>query len=144
MIRLAIKFGLVGVVGFVVDSIVLMVMIEFGLDPYSGRAVSFMVAVTTTWLLNRSFTFRDRDPRLLGQWIKFASVNSLGGAVNYGTYAVLVANVQLFAAWPVLGVVVGSLAGMVFNLYLSKRYVFSEANKSPSVSEPVAPAVSSD
>jgi putative flippase GtrA len=144
MIRLAIRFGLVGVVGFVVDSSVLMVMIEFGLDPYSGRAVSFMVAVTTTWLLNRSFTFRDRDPRLLGQWIKFASVNSLGGAVNYATYAVLVANVQLFAAWPVLGVVVGSLAGMIFNLYLSKRYVFSEANKSSSVSESVAPSVSSE
>ncbi len=128
MIRLAVKFGLVGAVGFVVDSAVLMAVIASGLDPYTGRAVSFMVAVTTTWRLNRSFTFRDRDPRLLGQWVKFATVNSIGGAVNYATYAVLVSETQIVATWPVLGVVAGSLAGMVFNLYLSKRFVFGHAD----------------
>lgn len=140
MIGLAFKFGLVGVVGFVVDSLVLMAVMAAGLDPYSGRAVSFTAAVTTTWLLNRSFTFQDRSPGLFRQWLRFASVNSFGGVVNYLTYAVLVSEVAIFARWPVLGVVVGSLAGMAFNLYGSKRFVFHRKEREAAAHMPAPEA----
>src|SRR3954469_10325600 len=48
-VRLAIellRFGVVGVVGFVVDAAVLIAGIALGLGPWFGRALSYLVAAT--------------------------------------------------------------------------------------------------
>jgi len=82
-----IKFGIVGVIGFVVDAGVLtLCMQSFGMGPYEGRGVSFLIAVTTTWLCNRLFTFRGHESgdTLARQWAKFAVVGCGGFALNYG------------------------------------------------------------
>jgi len=124
--RQFLRFSLIGVVGFVVDSAVLMLAMKaLGLDPYSGRVVSFFVAATATWSLNRRFTFTvvDRRP-LVVQWFRFVGANAVGGAVNYGIYAVLVTFVPLITKHPVLGVAVGAVAGLVFNFSISKFWVF--------------------
>ena len=121
-----IKFGLVGVVGFLVDAGVLrFCMTELGMGPYAGRIVSFMAAVTATWLCNRHFTFRGQGSgSTRAQWARFVAV-CLGGFVfNYGAYALLIATQPVVAAYPVLGVAAGSLAGMFFNFFASRRLVF--------------------
>jgi putative flippase GtrA len=122
----AIRFGAVGTVGFLVDAGVLwLAMRLLDADPYSGRALSFFVAVSTTFALNRSFTFRDRRrDRLSRRWAGFVAVNGVGGVINYTTYALLIATVGAVAAYPVLGVAAGSLAGFAFNFTLSRRFVF--------------------
>lgn len=124
-----IRFGAVGTVGFLVDAGVLwLAMTMLGADPYAGRAFSFLVAATTTFALNRTFTFRDRRRHNLSRrWAGFLAVNGVGGAVNYTTYAILVATVGIIADYPVLGVAAGSLAGFGFNFVLSKRLVFAGA-----------------
>ena len=53
-------------------------------------------------------------------------VNLVGFTFNYGTYAVLIALVPIVAANPVLGVAAGSLAGLVGNFVLSRRFVFGQ------------------
>jgi putative flippase GtrA len=75
------------------------------------------------------------DPTILAGFVAlfvaiggaFLAVNLLGFACNYGTYALLVAGMPFVAANPVLGVAAGSLAGMVGNFVLSRRYVFRNA-----------------
>lgn len=123
------RFGLVGTAGFVVDAAVLTAaMAWLGLGPYGGRVVSYLAAVTFTWAMNRRFTFAGVDPRpRAAQWGRFVAVNGVGALVNYGTYAALVALVPLVAAWPVLGVAGGSVAGLVFNFTFSRRWVFHSA-----------------
>jgi putative flippase GtrA len=119
------RFGVVGTVGFVVDTAVLYAGLALGLGLYSGRALSYVAAATTTWALNRAWTFRGRgDGPVARQWALFLAVNLIGFACNYGTYAALVAGVPAVAAYPVIGVAAGSLAGMVGNFLLSRRYVF--------------------
>jgi len=121
-----IKFGIVGVLGFIVDAGVLALCMNFlGMGPYSGRVVSFIVAVSVTWICNRHFTFKD-SPRASAhiQLIKFSVVCLGGFTFNYGTYAALIANIPLVATWPTLGVAAGSLAGMFFNFFASKKVVF--------------------
>ncbi len=120
------RFGLVGVAGFVVDAGVLQGLLALGAGPYEGRLVSYVAAASATFLLNRAFTFRDRPKSAtpMRQWVLFLALNLVGFACNYGTYAALVAWVPLVAAWPVLGVAAGSLAGMVGNFLLSRRFVF--------------------
>ncbi len=123
--RQVFRFGLVGTVGFVVDAGVLTLAIAAGLGPWLGRAVSYLVGATTTFALNKAWTFRGAGHGgLLRQWALFLLVNLLGFACNYTTYAVLIAFVPLVAAHPVLGVAAGSLAGMVGNFIMSRRYVF--------------------
>jgi putative flippase GtrA len=120
------RFGVVGVAGFVVDSTVLMAMIAAGMGPYSGRVVSYVAAASATFALNRAWTFRDRAGAgpVAAQWSRFLLVNLVGFTANYGAYAVLIGASPLVARYPVLGVAAGSLAGMFLNFALSRRLVF--------------------
>jgi len=126
------KFGLVGVVGMLVDSAVLYALLfGAGLETHEewgflvARIPSFLAAATATWVLNRSFTFRGaHDEPLHRQWAKFIAANSVGGVVNYIAYAGCIAFDEPFTTHPILAVAVGSLAGMVFNFTASKKMVF--------------------
>lgn len=120
------RFGVVGTVGFLVDAAVLLGMLALGLGPYGGRVISYLAATSTTFALNRAWTFRTarRDTPVATQWGRFLALNLVGFAANYGTYAALIASVPLVAAHPVLGVAAGSVAGMFINFGLSRRFVF--------------------
>lgn len=122
------RFGVVGVAGFLVDAGVLTAMLWLGLGPYAGRVVSYLAAASTTFALNRAWTFRSapREGAVAAQWGRFVLLNLVGFAANYGTYAALVAGTALVAAHPVIGVAAGSIAGMFLNFGLSRRYVFRE------------------
>jgi putative flippase GtrA len=126
IVRQALRFAAVGVLGFLVDAGVLMATRSLpGLNLYSGRAVSFLAAVTATWALNRSFTFKEHaSPSMLKEWVRFCAANALGGAVNLGVYAWLVNSVSLVHNSPVLGVAAGSLSGLAVNFTLSRVFVF--------------------
>jgi putative flippase GtrA len=119
------RFGVVGTIGFIVDTAVLYAGLALGLGLYGGRAVSYLVAATTTWALNRLWTFRGRgNGPVHQQWALFLVVNLIGFAMNYGTYAALIAYVPMVAAHPVLGVAAGAIAGMFGNFLLSRQLVF--------------------
>ncbi|MCQ4160762.1 GtrA family protein [Roseomonas sp. GC11] len=122
------RFAVVGGSGVVVDAAVLHLALGLGAGLYGGRVLSYLVAASSNWALNRAWTFRAAPPRPAGrQWLMFLLVNLLGFAVNYGTYAALVALWPLAAAWPALAVAAGALAGMAGNFLLSRRLVFGAA-----------------
>ncbi len=126
MSRSLIRFALVGTAGFLVDAATLKLLLHLGVDFYSGRLLSFFVAVTFTWYLNRIYTFQSRDPRLLREWFRFVSANGVGGILNYTTYALLVAAFVWFRNSPVAAVAVGSIVGLVSNFLLSHHVVFAQ------------------
>jgi putative flippase GtrA len=103
----------------------------FGLNPYSARAVSFLVAVTSTWAMNRTFTFgrsgSSPPASLFMEWLRFCAANAMGGLVNLGTYVLLLNSVPVVRQYPVLGVAAGSLSGLLVNFTLSKLFVFRTA-----------------
>ena len=126
------RFGVVGTVGFLVDTAVLYAGLALGLGLYSGRALSYLAAASATFALNRAWTFRGQgEGRVARQWALFVVLNLVGFAFNYGTYAALVGTVALVAQHPVIGVAAGSLAGMMGNFLLSRRYVFGGASRAP-------------
>ena len=127
------RFGVVGVIGFVVDATVLHLALQLmQLDLYSGRLLSYLAAATTTWLLNRRFTFGDASSCPGRQWLRFLMVNGLGGGVNYVVYALLVSFSPLFRNAPVLAVALGSLSGLLLNFGGSKWLVFQSETGSAS------------
>ena len=127
------KFGMVGVVGLVVDTSVLyLLMFGVGIGPYGGRVPSFLAAATATWALNRNFTFRGQHTGPIHrQWAKFLATNAIGGLVNYTVFAALIASGEPFARHPVLAVAAGSIAGMFFNFTAAKTMVFTSVLPRP-------------
>lgn len=119
-------FGLVGVVGFLVDSAVLYAALTATLDPYSARVVSYFCAATATWALNRRITFADRrrNGSLFRQWLLFLATNAVGGAVNYAIYSLVVFLGHDHALLPLAGLAAGSVAGWGINYALSHKFVF--------------------
>jgi putative flippase GtrA len=119
------RFGVVGTIGFLVDTSVLYAGLAVGFGLYWGRALSYVVAATATWALNRAWTFRGQSSAPpLQQWAAFLLICLVGFAFNYGAYVVLVATVPFAAQHPVVGVAAGALAGMIGNFLLSRRFVF--------------------
>jgi putative flippase GtrA len=121
------RFLLIGAAGFLIDAAALyLAMAWLGAGHYSGRVFSYVVAASSTWALNRRFTFHaQRSRNRLAEWARFFTANAAGGIANYIVYATLVASWPLVADWPILGVAAGSIAGLVINFNLSRRVVFT-------------------
>ena len=103
-------------------------MLLAGTSPYLARLVSFVVATSAAWWLNRTFNFRDAPPeRPALQWARFFAANIVGGTVNYGVFAILIATLPLASAYPVLALAAGSLCAVAFNFTAYLRYVFRSA-----------------
>lgn len=124
--RRVVRFAIVGALGFAVDAAVLQLLITVvALDPYLARLPSFLSAATATWAVNRHWTFSDRhDADHVGEWGRYVLTMLGGGAINYATYAALLATVPAVMRWPVLGVAAGSLAGMSVNYLAAGRWIF--------------------
>jgi putative flippase GtrA len=124
-----IRFSIVGGVGFCVDTAVLYAAIFLlNTGPYFGRVLSYLVAATSTWYLNRVFTFPDSRGGHKGkEWLKFVTYSCLGGVVNYATYVIYMRNSSLSLAAPVIGEGLGACAGLLVNYTLSRHLVFTRA-----------------
>jgi putative flippase GtrA len=123
------RFAVIGALGMPVDAGVLWLMTHrVGLDPYSGRVVSWLSAATFTWIGNRYFTFGARRAKglipALGEWLRFLAANAVGGLVNVGLYSTLVRFAPPPANNLYVALVLGVLAGLIFNFTLSKTLVF--------------------
>jgi putative flippase GtrA len=132
--RQFLKFVFVGGVGFVVDAGTFFLMTHYlGLGLVIARVISSLVfGMTSTWLLNRYLTFRDRrGGSMLAQYLRFATANIIGNLLNIGTHALLVENVAIFHRFPLLGIVAGTFVGLIFNFTGSKYFVFREAVPRP-------------
>lgn len=126
------RFAVAGAAGFVVDTAVLYAF-KGMLGPYGARLVSFVAAVFTTWIINRHFAFAGHEKHL-PLWREFAHyfVAMLGGgAVNFGVYSAFVAMFAVVSEHPVIGVVMGTCAGMMLNFFLAHSIVFRKAPPKP-------------
>lgn len=124
MLSQFLRFGAVGAFGFVVNTAVLYAA-RGVLGLYGAEVLAYFIAATANWALNRVWTFRGLSTGALHrQWALFLATNTLGFALNYGTYATLVTVSALCAAEPVIAVAAGSIAGMFANFTLSRRLVF--------------------
>ncbi len=139
--REVLRFALAGIIGFAVDAITLGMQIRyFGWSPYQAKPGSFLLAVCTTWWVNRYYTFvaRRRVPNPLGprarslsrywsllqEWGRYVSANALGAVINNGVYGVGISTLPWLYRYPEVAVALGSLAGMGFNFHAASAWVF--------------------
>lgn len=127
-------FAVVGTLGFIVDAGVVTLLATAGTGPWLARLGSFAAAVSATWWLNRRFTFRHRTARHQSQRKSFGyyvTACLMGGALNLGTYALLISRFELFAEYLILAVAAGSLAGMGANFLMARYWIFGGRESAP-------------
>ena len=120
-------FLVVGGVGFVVDAAVLALLVHgYGWGPYSSRLVSFAVAVTVTWVLNRTFVFAaGRTTSRRREYTRYLAVQGAGMAINFGAYSLCIAASPVMSRWPVLALAVGSAIALLWNYAGARWFVFT-------------------
>ncbi|MFP6817315.1 MAG: GtrA family protein [Pseudomonadales bacterium] len=126
--RQILRYLQVGFAGFVADISVLALLIygfDFG-DTDAGlvvsRVVSFLAAITVTFLLNAGYTFGASVRE--SNFTRYVLIQSLGATINVGSYSVLVLVGPLNDA-PLLALVIGSAAATTSNFILVRRFVYS-------------------
>jgi putative flippase GtrA len=118
------RFCMVGAIGFVIDTGVLYMLIRnTGMNPYSARLISLFASATTTYVLNRSFTFSKglKGEARHREWAIYMVLMLVGGAVNYSVYSLCIAFSRVMYTQPVLAVAAGALAGLALNFSTSRR-----------------------
>jgi len=117
------RFLAVGGTGFLVDAAVLAVMTELlSVGALPGRTVSFSVAVLSTWLLNRRWSFRTREAPSWGEFLRYLTSQGTGLSVNLAVFVTLGAFAPDPASRPLVALAVASMVAMIVN-YLGLRFV---------------------
>lgn len=127
-----IRFGIVGVLGFFWDTGTVYALRPF-INLYLAGTCGFLVAATANWAVNRLWTYRHHTHAAAHvQWARFMTANAIGFVFNRGVFFTLIskffsnmAGTDVFHAQPVLAIAAGSISGLCFNYFLSKRFVFS-------------------
>ena len=129
--RTFLRFCAAGVAGLLVDTAVLYATAPL-LGWYGARVVSFLAAATATWWLNRHYTFTASGSIPLKavccQYLRYLQAMMLGGLVNYLVYAATILFITAPAA-PMIGVALGSCAGLSFNFVGARCWVFGARHR---------------
>lgn len=122
-------FVIAATVGFIIDGGVVTVLVRWlAWGPWQGRFVSFPLAVTATWWLNRRYAFRgtgggDRRVEYAAYW----AIQLAGAAVNFGIYGLCLRAAPTLANVPFVPAAIGGLAAMLFNFAVARRTVYRAA-----------------
>lgn len=121
------SFAFVGVVGFLIEAVVLTALTHFaGWGPWRARVPSFLIAVIATWLLNRTLTFPGRGlQRRSLEALLYIATMAVGSAINLTVYGLTLYYVPRLAALPIIPLGLGSLASLVFNFNSARLLVFA-------------------
>lgn len=122
------RFYTVGLSGFGVNYLIALLLAGGISDLWYLHAnlIGIMASITTNFLLNKTWTFGDRDfstKKTLKQYGKFATFSSLGALVQLGMVFYLVDEYQL--SYPI-SLVLAVLSAAFGNYILNKKYTFKE------------------
>jgi len=130
------KFFIVGIINTSIDFAVLNLLIGIT-DKTSGvyysvfKSISFIVAVTNSYFMNKYWTFSSHEGAKAGEFAKFITVNLIGWGINVGT-ASYVVNVLGAPAgispvvWANIGAVSAVAITLFWNFFGMKFFVFKK------------------
>ena len=120
------RFVLVGGTGFLVDGGVLTWLLEQQWSLGSARLVSFALAVSWTYVLNRTITFKLRRACARveqGTALGYFMVQCCGASANYGVFLVVLILQPELRAFAWLPLAIGSVFGLAVN-YTGSKLLF--------------------
>jgi dolichol-phosphate mannosyltransferase len=121
-----IKFSIIGSSGMIVD--LTSVYLAYGIFriPYRiARALGFIFALTSNFLLNRLYTFQNTSQKnIYKQYISFLIICLLGFSFNWTISVYLFEHFSFFQSHYLISAFIGILGGLIVNFSGSKFLVF--------------------
>jgi len=120
------RFAAAGGIGFLIEAVILTWLVQGqGLNIYGARAISFSVAVTATWAINRNFAFAGLQQQRRGrEYSAYFLVQIIGAVINLGVFALAIAVQPGLRSLPVAPLAIGAAVALVFNFLASRNWVF--------------------
>jgi len=136
-----IKFAIVGAIGLGVDFLVFnLLFVVVGLEPVAASVVSFLAAVTSNFIFNRTWTFYDsRTKSLRLQLAQYVLVNVIGLIIRTPIFAFLGGVLHAFldaqqlplgvdAVWLAHNLALAAAIGVIllWNYFVNRRWTFGD------------------
>ena len=127
------RFSGVGTTISLIDITLLYLFLKLGINVFVGRTISLTSSMLVGYFLNRYFTFHHIEigRALWNSIIRHFSVHAIGGFLNIGvffsTLTLLKKSNTLVipeTLYPFVAVILGGIAGLIFNFFFSKKVVF--------------------
>jgi len=122
------RFYTVGASGFIVNYMISLLLTGGISDMWylHANVMGIIASITTNFILNKTWTFGDRDFRVkktISQYAKFAMFSSLGALVQLGMVYLLVDHNEI--SYP-LALILAVMAAAFGNFILNKKFTFKE------------------
>lgn len=129
-LRQFVKFCVVGFICMAIDWTIFFALLHTTglgargqLGKQLAKALSFSVAVVCSYVLNRRWTFRSSDRKIVAQAIKFFSVATVGLALNNAIFYLI--NAPTLLGWPdVSALFVATVVVTFWNFFANKYWTF--------------------
>ena len=125
------KFGVVGAVNYAVDVGLFNALVtsSFHGKPLTAKLISSVVAATSSYFMNRHWTWRNKARHgLVREYSRFIGLSAVAVAITLGCLAFgeYVLNQHSLIARNFWGNIVGVALAMIFRFWSFKRWVFVE------------------
>lgn len=122
-------FVLIGGIGFVVDASILTTLsVSLSVNIYISRLISFSSATLVTWLLNRTYTFKQQvapNARKLDEYRRYIVIQIGGGLINLLVFSILILIRPDWSSIPILPLAIGAVFGLIFNFTGTRFWVYT-------------------
>ena len=124
------RYLIVGAIGFSVDGGILYALMVDGWSPFYARGISFPIAATVTYLLNRVWTFsvQKEIPKTVGEYSAYIVIQIVGALTNFLVYSAILLFIARTEINALLALAVGAVFGLVVNFFGS-RYLFNRSKR---------------
>lgn len=140
------KFATTGGIGFAIDVGTLTLLnAGFGVDPYVARVFAIAVAMFSTWMINRRWTWKVHEKTtgaraVAAEGVRYVAVAVGAALVNYSIYAATLYTLTGLVAGfddllPPIAAVVGTAVAMFVSWFGYSRFAFRHADPLPPVGE---------
>lgn len=123
------NFAAVGGIGFAIEAVILTALVQLaGWTPLHARIPSFLIAVMTTWWLNRQLTFSGRglERRSLEAFF-YVAIQVCGAFINFAVFGLCLHFFLHLAGIPVIPLALGAAVGFVFNFASANIVLYSRS-----------------
>lgn len=125
------KFAIVGAGNTVLDWLIFYLLLTTNLGTLGqygkqlAKAGSFVVSATSSYIFNRTWTFRSEERNVVAQALKFLLVASIGLAINNGMF--YLATSPDLLGWPdLLGLTLATASAILWNFFANKFWTFKD------------------
>lgn len=124
VVRQFVKFGIVGVSSTIIDwGIFYLLNLVFGVYYLKAKVLSFAVAVFNSFIWNRRWTFRSKNPHQSQEFTKFLIIALVGLSINA---LIMYLAVSILQTRKIIGLIFATGIVTFWNFLANKFYTFKD------------------